>query len=77
MGIAPPLLVQLNISRSVKDMNITISRHTKQEGSDQNLQISEYISNKNCNSSSTGRHTKLIKRKFDFKMFDFDVIIIH
>ena len=39
--------------------------------------ISENILNKNCNSPSTVRHTKLIKRKFDFNVFDFDVIIIH
>ena len=37
--------------------------HKKPEGSDQYLQISENILNKNYNGPSTVRHTKLTKRK--------------
>ena len=48
--------------------------HIKPEDSDQNF---EYILCKNCNSSSTGRHAKLSERKFDFNIFDIDIIIIH
>ena len=49
----------------------------KPEDSDQNLQIFEYILYKTCNSSTTGRHAKLTKRKFDFNILDIEVIIIH
>ena len=48
--------------------------HLKPEDSHQNF---EYILCKNCNNSSTGRHAKLSKRKFDFNIFDIDVIIVH
>ena len=93
-GISP--CCSINISKSVKDMNLNfmaISRHAlshlckicsfqpncpkyhiKPEDSGQNF---EYILCKNCNNSSTGRHAKLSKRKFDFNIFDIEVIIIH
>ena len=48
--------------------------HIKPEDSHQSF---EYILCKNCNSSSTGRHAKLSKRKLDFNKFAIDVIIIH